>query len=117
MKDPVLGETVVWRGRPKIIEAPLGLRLTAVVLGALAVVSLCFAVVVSFSLHVTPNEPLLLSAWCTVFAVLVVQVPKTWLARVEYIVTERHVVLQRGPFRRSIERRAISFARIVWSAN
>jgi hypothetical protein len=117
MNDPILGEVVVWRGRPKIIEAPLGFRLAAAVLAALAAVSLCFAVVVSYSLHVTPAEPLLFAAWTSLAATLSIQVPKIWLERVEYIVTERHVILQRGPFRRTIERRAISFARIVWSAS
>jgi hypothetical protein len=117
MNDPVLGEVVVWRGRPKIVEAPLGFRLAAAVLSALAAVSLCFAVVVSYSLHVTPTEPLLFAAWTSLVATLAVQVPKIWLERVEYIVTDRHVIMQRGAFRRTIERRAISFARIVWSAS
>ena len=38
--------------------------------------------------------------------VLAIQAPKIWLEQVEYIVTERHVVMQRGPFRRSIPSRA-----------
>jgi hypothetical protein len=116
MDDFVLGERVVWRGRPKLIEAPAMLRASALVLFALSLVALCFAVVISFSLHVTPAEPMIFAGWSTLLGVLVIHVPKMWLAQVEYIVTERHVVTQRGPFRRSIERRAISFARIVWSA-
>src|SRR5512146_3209447 len=116
MNDPVFGEVVVWRGRPRIVEAPFGFRVIAMGLGALAVVSLCFAIAVRFSLQITPAEPLLFAGWASLAAVLSVQVPKIWLERVEYIVTERHVILARGPFRRSIERRAISFARIVWSA-
>jgi hypothetical protein len=115
-RDAVLGERIVWVGRPKVVETPGTLRVAALVLFALSAVSLCFAVVISFALHVTPTEPLLFAAWSTVFGVLVVQAPKIWLAEVQYIVTERHVVMQRGPFRRSIERRAISFARIRWSS-
>jgi hypothetical protein len=46
---------------------------------------------------------------------LCLRLPALWFAGVRYIVTERHVVYQRGPFRRTIERGSISFARIVWS--
>jgi hypothetical protein len=115
-RDRVLGENVVWRGTPKVVEAPATLRVAALVLFALSAVSLCFAVVISFSLHVTPTESLVFAGWSTLVGVLAIQAPKIWLEKVEYIVTERHVVMQRGPFRRSIERRAISFARIRWSA-
>jgi hypothetical protein len=115
-RDAEFGERIVWRGRPKVVEAPAALRVAALVLFALAAVSLCFAVVISFSLHVTPTEPVVFAGWATVLGVLAIQAPKIWLEQVEYIVTERHVIMQRGPFRRSIERRAISFVRIVWSA-
>ena len=117
MKDSVLGERIVWRGTPKVVEAPTTLRVAALILFALSSVSICFAVVISFTLHVTPTEPLVFAGWSAALGVLVIQAPKIWLEKVEYVVTERHVIMQRGPFRRTIERRAISFARIVWSAN
>jgi hypothetical protein len=116
-RDLVLGERIVWSGKPRVIEAPRTMRVGALVLFALAAVSLCFAVVVSFALHVTPTEPLLFAGWASVLGVLALQAPKIWLEKVEYIVTERHVVMQRGPFRRSIERSAISFARIRWNSS
>src|SRR5215467_11133717 len=115
-RDPVLGEPIVWRGTPKVLEAPVTLRVAALVLFSLAAVSLCFSVVISLALHVTPTESFVFAAWSTVLGVLAIQLPKIWLEKVEYIVTERHVIMQRGPFRRSIEWRAISFARIRWSA-
>jgi hypothetical protein len=114
-RDPVLGERIIWRGTPRVLEAPVTLRIIALVLFSLAAVSLCFSVVISLALHVTPTESLVFTAWSTVLGVLAIQVPKIWLEKVEYLVTERHVIMQRGPFRRSIERRAISFARIRWS--
>jgi len=115
VRDQVLGERIEWSARPRVVEAPPAFRVAALVLFALSAVSVCFAIVISFSLHETPAEPLLFAAWCAVVGVLSVQAPKIWLEKVEYIVTERHVVMQRGPFRRTIERRAISFARIHWS--
>lgn len=115
-RDSVLGERIVWRGTPKVLEAPTALRVAAFALFAFAAVSLCFSVVISLALHVTPTEPFVFAAWSTVLGVIAIQAPKMWLEKVEYIVTERHVIMQRGLFRRTIERRAISFARIRWSA-
>jgi hypothetical protein len=114
--DSLLGEEVVWSGRPKVLETPRALRIGALVLFAFAAVSLCFAVVLSFALRVTPTVSVLFAAWSTLFGVSVLQAPKIWLAGVEYLVTEKHVIMKRGLFRRSIERRSISFARIRWSA-
>jgi hypothetical protein len=111
----LLGEEVVWSGRPKVLETPRALRAGALVLFALAAVSLCFAVAMSFALRVAPTECVFFAAWCSLFGVFVLQAPKIWLAGVQYIVTEKHVIMQRGPFRRTIERRSISFARIRWS--
>ena len=116
-RDAALGERIVWRGTPKVVEAPPVLRAAAFLLFALAAVSLCFSVVISLALHVTPTESFVFAAWATVLGVMAIQAPKIWLEKVEYIVTERHVVMQRGPFRRTIERRAISFARIRWSTS
>jgi hypothetical protein len=117
MKDSVLGERIVWRGTPKVVEVPATLRVAALILFALSAVSICFAVVISFTLHITPTESLVFAGWSAALGVLVIQAPKIWLEKVEYLVTERHVIMQRGPFRRTIERRSISFARIVWSAS
>jgi len=114
-RDAVLGERIIWRGGPKVLEAPDTMRVAALVLFTLSAVSLCFAVVISYALHLTPTEPLVFAGWSTIVGVLCIQVPKIWLEKVEYIVTERHVVMQRGPFRRTIERRSISFARMRWS--
>src|SRR5436190_15068621 len=115
-RDSILGERIVWSARPRVVEAPATLQAAAVVLFALSAVAVCFAVVISFTLHETPTEPMLFAGWAAILGVLVIQAPKIWLERVEYIVTERHVIMQRGPFRRTIERRAISFVRIRWSS-
>ncbi len=116
-RDAVLGEKIVWRGGPRVIEAPVTMRVAALAFLAIAAVSLCFAIVISVSLHVTPIEPMLFAGWAAALSVIAIQGPKIWLEKIEYLVTERHVVIQRGPFRRSIERQAISFARIRWNAS
>lgn len=115
-RETLYGERVLWAGRPTAIETPSGPRALALLLFAMSAVSLCFAAVISLALRLTPTEPLLFAGWSAIFGVLVFQAPKIWLEQVEYFVTERHVVMQRGPYRRTIERSAISFALIHWSS-
>lgn len=113
--DEFLGERIVWSGRPVAVEAPGLLKATVWTWSALAVTATCFAIVVSLALGSSPTALLLLAAWSASAALLCARLPGIWLAGVRYIVTERHVVYQRGPFRRTIERRSISFARINWN--
>lgn len=114
-RDPALGERIVWRSRPKVVETPPALRAAAVVMLVVSGVSVCFAVVVSVALEIPPVDTLLYGLWSASLALACWQLPKVWLSQVEYLITERHVVMQRGPFRRTIERRSISFARIFWN--
>lgn len=114
-RDSLLGEQITWSGRPKVLETPRSLRVGALVLFALALVSVCFAIAIGVALRIPPTESVLFAVWSLLCGVVTLQAPKIWLSKVRYIVTEKHVVMQRGPFRRSIERRAISFARIRWS--
>lgn len=115
-EETLLGEKVIWAGRPTSVETPGGMRALGLLLFALSAVSLCFATAISVTLRLTPTEPMLFAGWSAIFGVIVLQAPKIWLERVEYFVTERHVVMQRGMYRRTIERSAISFALIRWSA-
>jgi hypothetical protein len=92
------------------------LRWAATVLFLLSGVSVCFAVVIGLALKVAPGSPLLFGLWSASLALACLYAPRIWLQKVEYLVTDRHVVLKRGLYRRTIERRSISFARILWSA-
>ncbi len=114
-RDSLFGESVIWSGGPTEVRTPTGLRVTAGLLLLVAVVSLLFAVTQVYALAASPAPSLLYAAWCTALGVLCLVLPKWWLSQVKYVVTQNHVIWQRGPFRRSIERRSISFARIFWS--
>jgi hypothetical protein len=46
---------------------------------------------------------------------LIHELPTFWHGRAVYRVTRDHVLCFHGPFRRAIERRSITYARIVWS--
>jgi hypothetical protein len=81
----------------------------------MAAVSTSFAFVLALALSVSPAATLLFGAWCASVGVACLHLPRIWLSKVRYVVTEHHVISQRGRFRRTIERRSISFARIFWS--
>jgi hypothetical protein len=114
-RDSLFGETILWSGRPKVTSVPLTYRLVAVVGAVVSIVALCFALVVSVGLHARVGSMVFFSAWCATIALGAWRLPLVWRARVEYILTDKHVIWRRGPIRRSIERGAISYARIQWS--
>jgi hypothetical protein len=113
-RDSLFGERIVWTGRPQVIATPPMLRGSALVLFIMAAVSTSYAFVLSLALRTSPAASLIFGAWCVTLGLLCLHVPRIWLSQVRYVVTENHVISQRGPFRRSIERKAISFARIFW---
>src|SRR5689334_3409034 len=114
-RDSLFGETILWSGRPKVASVPPAYKLVAAVSAVLSVVTLCFALVVSVGLHAAVGSMVFFSAWCAMIALGAWQLPLVWRARVEYLVTDKHVIWRRGPLRRSIDRGAISYARIRWN--
>jgi hypothetical protein len=73
-----------------------------------------FATVVATSLHAPVGGLILFACWCATLAVGLRYGPSIWRSEVEYIVTEQHVMWKRGRIRRTIDRSAISYARIHW---
>jgi hypothetical protein len=114
-RDSLFGERIIWTGHPEEVVAPPILRAAAALLFVTSAVSTLFAVVVALALSVSPASSLLFAAWSASLGLACVELPKWWLGKVRFVVTEHHVIYQRGPFRRTIERSSISFARIFWS--
>jgi len=114
-RDPLTAEPIIWSGRPEIVETPPFLKAVAGVLFTMAAVAVLFAIVVSGALGASSAPLVLLGAWAATLGLLCWNGPKIWLAEVRYAVTERRVIIQRGIFRRTIERKSISFVRILWS--
>lgn len=114
-RDSLFGERIIWTGHPEEVVAPPILRAAAVLLFVSSAVSTLFAVVVALALGASPASSLLFAAWSATLGLACLELPKWWLSKVRFVVTEQHVIYQRGPFRRTIERRSISFARIFWS--
>lgn len=106
----------MWSGRPVELRTPRTLRAAAVVMLVTAVVSGSFGVVQALVIHSASFGLLLLfAAWSATLGLACLYGPRMWLSGAAIFVTQQHVVWKRGPFRRSIERGSISFARIFWS--
>jgi hypothetical protein len=97
-----------------VVSTPTFLRAFAAVFFATSAVSVCFAVVIALSLGSSPLSMLAFGLWTATLGLALLHGPRIWLAQVRYEVTESRVIVKRGPFRRTIDRKGISFARIHW---
>lgn len=116
-RDSLYGDEVVWTGGPKTVSVPLSFKIVAVVSATVSVVSLAFAIVIATGLRISASSLLMFSAWSAMVALGAWRLPLWFRASARYVVTERHVIWQRGRLRRSIERSAISYAIIRWNGN
>lgn len=114
-KDPQLGETIIWRGKPQVVETPPLLKAISWLWFMVSATATCFALVVAWALHASPAALLLFAAWTATIGFGTLHGPRLWLEKVEYIITEGHVIWRRGPLRRVISRRSINYARIFWN--
>ena len=114
-RDPLFGERIVWTASPTVLAPPPLARATGYLFFILSAISLSFAIVIALGLRTAPAGPMLFSLWCASLGIAAREVPRIWLKSARYVVTEQHVITYFGPFRRSIERKAISFARIYWN--
>ncbi len=113
-RDTYFGERVVATYRPCALASTPYWRLAALVFGASSIAAGLFAWVLTSVLDVTATGTFVYMGWAGLLAVGCWQGPKIWLEGVRYYVTERRVVVCRGLYRRSIERSAINYARIIW---
>lgn len=114
-RDPLFGERIVWTAKPTVLSPPPLARAVSLLCFVLSAISLSFALVIALGLRTAPAGPMLFSVWCASLGMAAREVPRLWLRNARYVVTEQHVITYLGPFRRSIDRQAISFARIFWS--
>jgi hypothetical protein len=112
--DSLYGEPVIWSGRPKEVSTPPMYRAGAALCGVTSAISTASAVVVATALNARPSELLVFAAWMATLALALAYGPRWWRSELEFILTDRHIVMRRGKLRRSIERREVSFARIHW---
>jgi hypothetical protein len=114
-RDSLFGDPVLWSGRPKEISTPPIYRSGAVVCAITSAITTAWAIVVSTALRVSPGQLVIFAAWMATLAVALFFGPRWWRSELEFVLTDRHIVMRRGRLRRSIDRRDISFARIHWN--
>lgn len=115
--DSLFDHPVAWSGRPKVVVCPPLYRIAAAVMGVISAIATASAIVVATALDHNPGSQIVFAAWSAVLSVALARGPKWWLEDFEYVVTDRLVWVKRGRFRRTMDRSAISYARIHWYAN
>jgi hypothetical protein len=113
-RDSLFNESIVWTGKPAVLRTPPLYRVLAASAGVLSLTSVLFAIVCALALSARVGGMLVFAAWCGIVAIAAWRLPIVWQSRVEYIVTDKHVIWRRGPLRRTIDRNAITYARIHW---
>ena len=113
-RDSLFGETIVWTGEARYSRLPVAYRAVAALAFIATASALSFVLAAKLALHVAALPTLLFAAFSLAVGIAAVELPRWWLSQMRYTVTESHVVWHRGRFRRTIETRSISFARIFW---
>ncbi len=113
-RDSLFGDDVVWSGRPKRLRLPAVYRWAALVCATIAATSTMSAVAVATVLSQPVGSMLLFAAWMATLALAFWRLPLWWRADLEYTITAENIIIRRGRYRRFIDRRSISFARIHW---
>jgi hypothetical protein len=115
-RDSLYLERIDWTGRPEVLDSPLVLRVLGWFCFAVSAVATLFGVVVARAVHGSPSALLAIGAWLATLGLVCLHGNRIWLERVRYVITERRVIVERGLFARTIERNAVSYARIYWNA-
>ncbi len=116
-RDSLFGDQVVWTGRPKLVTLPPMFRWAALTFAVVAVTSTLSAIVAATVLSVPVGSMILFAAWMALVGVAFWRLPLWWREKLEYQITDRSIIVRRGRYRRFIDRRSISFARIHWHPN
>jgi hypothetical protein len=115
VSESVYAGPVLWEGHPREVRSSPLMQCVGLLGYGLGVIFMAFAVVRGLVLGDFAPTTLLYAICSVTFGALIHGLPTWWRGGAVYRVTRDHVIWSRGPFRRTIERRAISYARIIWS--
>jgi hypothetical protein len=108
-------ERVLWRGGPRLgVPRDLRWSVTPLLCVALALVAALFAGLLHVSGIPAVRPTAFVAFYFLLLAVAVHTAPKHLFDTCEYMVTDRQVIWRRGGYRRTIDRRAITYARVHW---
>jgi hypothetical protein len=108
-------ERLLWVGRPVLgVPRELGYVVTSLAGGAVATSALLFAALLRVSELPGMQACAIVALYALVFVVGAFLVPRYTLDPCEFAISTRRVLWRRGAMVRSIDRGAVSFARIRW---
>jgi hypothetical protein len=108
-------ETVIWAGRPEHGVARDGFWVvTPAIASAVGVIAVLFTVLLAVADLPGWQQSAIVVCYSIVLGVGSLLAPRYVLDPCEFVVTDRRVIWRRGRSTRSVERDAISFARIHW---
>ena len=113
-RDSLFDGPVIWTGRPARIKVPPLCKWAAIVMGVVSFTTTLSAVAMATLLSASVGQLMFLAAWLAVVAIGLWRIPLWWRSELEYSITDRSIIVKRGRYRRFIDRRSISFARIHW---
>lgn len=114
-RDSFFGDRVVWTGKPKLVHLPPLYFWGAVACAVIAATMTLSALFVATAMEqVAVGGMLLFALWMATIGLAFWRLPLWWRSEEEYIITEKHIIVRRGRYRRFMERSEISFARIHW---
>jgi hypothetical protein len=114
-RDSLFSEKIVWTGEPAMVAAPSLYRAGAWLLAITSAVATLLAIAAARAADLAPGGLLVFAAWCASFGLGMRMIPVIWAQAARFVVTDRHVIWARGRFKRTMQRDAISYARIQWS--
>jgi hypothetical protein len=107
-------ETILWEGRPTAAPRPPIWRAASIGVGMLALIGALFAGVLFTSDLPGGSQMCFVTANLALIAIGIALAPSFLIDPCRYTITDRRVLWQRGRFKRSIDRKGVTFARIHW---
>ncbi|MBI5534939.1 MAG: hypothetical protein HY898_19585 [Deltaproteobacteria bacterium] len=114
-RDSLYSERIVWSGEPATVGTPSMYRAGAWLLAIMSADATLLAIAAARAAHLAPARLIIFAAWCATFALAIRMIPVIWSQAARFVVTDQHVIWARGTFKRTMQRDAISYARIQWS--
>ena len=108
-------EKLLWRSGPeKGVPRDLRYRIVPLLLFAFGAVAWLFSALLLVAEIGAARPTALVGAYLTVTAIAALIAPRYWLDACEFAISDRRIFWRRGRLRRSMDRKAVTFARIRW---
>lgn len=107
-------ERVLWEGRPASVPRDRRWQIGPALLAVFAAICGLFALLLRVTSLPGSGQTAMVCAYLALTALAIWIAPRFLIDPCQYVVTDRRVIWKRGRLRRSIDRHALTFARIRW---